>query len=129
MRRVGALRLTLQQGRKLLELASAFAQVATWGRDPGGARFEARNRMTVDAEGVYYVAVDHGTTLGRATTGSATGGRYAAVTLGLAILLVLGLVPVLGAIVMSIAVIVGAGAIALVTWRSLRGSGAQTATS
>ena len=121
MRRVGALRLTLQQGRKLLELASAFAQVATWGRDPGGARFEARNRMTVDAEGVYYVAVDHGTTLGRATTGSATGGRYAAVTLGL--------VPVLGAIVMSIAVIVGAGAIALVTWRSLRGSGAQTATS
>ena len=64
-----------------------------------------------------------------ATSGEQGGRPYAAVTLGLAILLVLGLVPVLGAIVMSIARIVGAGAIALVTWRSLRGSGAETATS
>ena len=57
------------------------------------------------------------------------GGRpYAAVTLGLAILLILGLVPVLGAVVMSIAGIVGAGAVALVAWRSLRGSDAQAAT-
>ena len=63
-------------------------------------------------------------------TGREQGGRpYAAVTLGLVILLVLGFVPALGAIVTSIAGIVGAGAIALVTWRSLRGSGAQTAPS
>jgi len=56
------------------------------------------------------------------------GGRpYAAVTLGLATLLLLGLVPVLGAIVMSIAGIVGSGAVALVAWRSLRGSGVQAA--
>ena len=39
----------------LLELASGFAQVATWGGAPGEVRFEAPNGMTVDAEGLVYV--------------------------------------------------------------------------
>ena len=62
------------------------------------------------------------------TRGEQLGRPYWGVTLGLAILLVLGAVPVLGAIVTVVAGVVGAGAVALAAWRSLRGAGAETAT-
>ena len=40
---------------ELLELSSGFEQVAVWGRDPGGVRFESPNGITIDAEGNVYV--------------------------------------------------------------------------
>ena len=40
---------------ELLELSSRFEQVAVWGRDPGGVRFESPNGITIDAAGNVYV--------------------------------------------------------------------------
>ena len=39
---------------RLLELSWGFEQVAVWGRDPGGVRFEAPNGLTIDAAGNVY---------------------------------------------------------------------------
>ena len=40
---------------ELVELSSGFEEVAVWGRDPGGVRFEAPNGLTIDAAGNVYV--------------------------------------------------------------------------
>lgn len=40
---------------ELLELSSRFEQVAVWGRDPGGVRFESPNGLTIDDAGDVYV--------------------------------------------------------------------------
>ena len=40
---------------ELLELSAGFEQVAVWGRDPGGVRFEAPNGLTIDGDGNVYV--------------------------------------------------------------------------
>ena len=39
----------------LLELSSGFEQVAVWGRDPEGVRFEAPNGITIGVDGNIYV--------------------------------------------------------------------------
>ncbi len=39
----------------ILELSSGFEQVAVWGNDPGGPRFDAPNGITIDAKGDVYV--------------------------------------------------------------------------
>ena len=54
-----------------------------------------------------------------------TGHPYLAVTLGLLILIIIGLVPFIGGVVVWLASVVGGGAVALTAWRAMRAPAAE----